>query len=80
MANAKRPRKITLLKEYNDLDRMSKSLLAHQREVSAIGRSIARKTSTDFGSGLAENLDIVLEHVVKARKELGKALTKLGRI
>lgn len=80
MANVKKRSRITLLKEYQALDRMSRSLLAHQKEVGAIGKSIAKKTSVGAGSGLAENLDIVLEHVAKARKELGKAMKELGRI
>ncbi len=80
MAEGKRRGKDTLLKEYRTLGEMSRSLIAHQRKVNAIARSIAKKTSTDAGFGLIENLDIVSEHIGKADREIGRALRKLRKI
>lgn len=77
---AKKSRRGTLMDEYRALGRMSRSLSEHQRKVGAIARSIAKKTSTDAGFGLVENLDIVSEHMGKARKEIGRSLRKLKQI
>jgi len=76
----KKSRGSTLMDEYLTLEKMSKSLSVHRRRVGAIARSIAKKAGTDAGFGLIENLDIVSEHIGKAKKEIDRSLRKLRQI
>jgi hypothetical protein len=72
--------KITIAKEYKQLEGMSLSLAAHQKDVRAVGKSIARKMSTNMKYGLVENLNTVEEHIGRARKEVARALKALKSI
>ncbi|MGI0141635.1 MAG: hypothetical protein ACREBF_03230 [Candidatus Micrarchaeales archaeon] len=80
MGKSKTPKKNELISDYKMFDKMAKDLIKHQKSVTAIARSIGKKTSTDFGSGLIENLDVVITHMQKAQKELDKARKELKQI
>lgn len=73
-------KKSELLADYSMLDKMSKDLAVHQKNVKAIGKRIASRTKSDLKFGLEENLDIVLEHMNKAQKELDRARKELKLI
>jgi fructosamine-3-kinase len=72
--------KILILKEYKQLEVMSRALAVHQKEVHVVGKSIAKKMSTNMKYGLMENLNTVEDHLSRARKEIGKALSELELI
>jgi seryl-tRNA synthetase len=80
MAAARKRRTVTLLKERAALDRMSKSLAQHQKEVNSIRKVVAKKLSTDEGFGLIEALNTLSDHVARARKELEMALDDIKQI
>ncbi len=70
-----------LANDYRLLDMISKELLEHERRIMVIGKNVARKKiRTDLEDGMIENLDIVLEHMDNARKEIERAKKKLRMI
>ncbi len=79
MAKEKKSR-ITIAKEYKQLEGMSRALAAHQKDVHAVGKSIARKMSTNMKYGLVENLNTVEGHIGRARKEVDRAMKALKSI
>lgn len=70
-----------LLNDYYMLDKMSKELQEHSRNVRAIGKRVVRRVyKTDLKEGLVENLEIVSNHMKKAQEELDSAKRKLKMI
>lgn len=80
MAKDKKPRKQELLRDYRMLDRISETLLEHQKNIRAINKRIASKVKTDLRYGLIENLNVVADHMEKAQEELEKARKELELI
>jgi hypothetical protein len=72
--------KIPILEEYKQLKDMSRALALQQKNVEKVSKSIARKMSTNLKYGLMENLNTVGDHMGRARKEIGKALSELELI
>ena len=80
MAKAKKQEKEELLSDYLMLEKMSKDLALHQKNIRVVGKSIVRKVKSDLRYGFLDNLDIVEEHMKKAQKELDKARKELKQI
>lgn len=70
-----------LTADYYLLGRISRELGGHRSKIGEIGRRIARKKiTTDLEDGLIENLDVVMEHMRNAKKEVDRAQRKLRMI
>ena len=79
MAKAKRSNEIS--KDYRMLKVISEQLRKHEHILHDItAKAVAKKSKSDLEYGLLENLDIVADHMSKARKEIDKARSKLKRI
>ncbi len=79
MAKDKKPEKNEILKDYFMLEKMSKDLLEHQKNIRRIGKRIT-KAETYNKYGLIENLSSVTVHMGNARKELDRARKELKLI
>ncbi len=64
-----------LISDYIMFDSMSKDITKHYKKVLSIRKNIARnkKTSTDLKFEFLESLDIILDHMKKAAKELDRS-------
>ncbi len=80
MAKKTKVGKNELLEDYRMLDRMSKGLAVHQKNIQTISKRISKKVDADFRSGLIENLDIVASHMRRAMMELERAKKELKGI
>jgi hypothetical protein len=70
-----------LLNDYYMLDKMSRELQKHSKNVKTIGKRVVRQVwKTDLKEGLVENLEIVSNHMKRAQKELDSAKKKLKMI
>lgn len=79
MAKAKRSNEIS--KDYRMLKVISEQLRKHEHILHDItAKAVAKKSKSDLEYGLLENLDIVADHMSKARKEIDKARGKLKLI
>ncbi len=67
--------------DYLLLERTSKELATHEKNLRDIGKRIAKnKLRLDLKEGLIENLDIVAGHMRNARRELDRAKKRLKMI
>lgn len=80
MPKGKKPSKSELMDDYRLLEKMSKELSSHQKKMLVIRNAIAKKVNADLKYGLIENLDVVMERMGKAQKELESARKELKRI
>lgn len=80
VAKTKRTARRELLTDYVLLDRMSRSLSDHQKNVRTITKNVARRFRSNLRLGLIESLGEISEHMSKARRELDKAKKELGKI
>ncbi len=81
MLNDIMPGNNELLNEYELLEKISKELDVHQKNIKAVGKRIAKdNASLDFSEGLIENLEIVSNHMLAAKRELDRAKEKLKSI
>ena len=79
MARAKKSNEISM--DYRMLDVISKQLKKHEHILHDItAKAVAKKSKSDLEYGLLENLDIVVGHMSKARKEIDRARSKLKMI
>lgn len=79
MARAKAGNEIS--KDYRMLNVISAQLKKHERILHDItAKAIAKKSKSDLEYGLLENLDMVVDHMGKARKEIDRARSKLKLI
>jgi hypothetical protein len=62
------------------LDKMSRDLREHQKNILKINKAFARKVKGDLKYGFIENLQIVAEHIKNAQKELDNAKKELKQI
>lgn len=80
MRKSKKPNKNELLNDYKLLDKMSKEITLHQKNIKVIRDAIAKKVNSDVKFGLIENLDVVMGHMKKAMKEMDDARKELKEI
>lgn len=80
MPRSNKPAKNELLNDYKLLDKMSREIALHQKNIKLIRNAIAKKVSSDVKFGLIENLDVVMSHMSKATKEMEKARKELKMI
>jgi len=80
MRNSKKPSKNELINDYKLLDKMSREIVLHQKNIKVIRDAIAKKVNSDVKFGLIENLDVVMGHMKKAMKEMDAARKELKEI
>ncbi|MDE1860185.1 MAG: hypothetical protein KGH72_00525 [Candidatus Micrarchaeota archaeon] len=70
-----------LLKDFYMINDMTKKLGEHQKKIRAIAKHVARSGyKTGLTEGVVENLDLVMSHMNKARKELERAGRRLKMV
>ncbi|MDE1827653.1 MAG: hypothetical protein KGH65_00625 [Candidatus Micrarchaeota archaeon] len=80
MKNGKKPSRNELMNDYKLLDKMSREIILHQKNIKIIRDAIAKKVNSDVKFGLIENLDVVMGHMKKAMKEMDDARKELKEI
>ncbi len=80
MSKSRKPKKNELLDDYRMLEKMSKDLVEHQKKIKMINRNIAKKLKSNMRFGLVDNLEITLDHMDRAQKEIDKAKKELKMI
>jgi hypothetical protein len=80
MGKSRGPSRNELLKDYFMLNKMSRNLALHQKNVRVIGRKVAKTAKTDLTDGIVDNLDLVVAHMKRAQSEIDKAQKKLKQI
>lgn len=73
-------RRNALLKDYRMLSGMSRHLLKSRNEIARINKRILGKLSGNSRIDLVENLELVMVHMDRARKEIDKSARKLKQI
>ncbi|MDE1767827.1 MAG: hypothetical protein KGH64_02070 [Candidatus Micrarchaeota archaeon] len=66
--------------DYALLEKMSKQLSDHEKNVRQIAKKVAKISKTDLAEGIAETLGSVSKHMVRAQREIDKAKSRLKMI
>lgn len=80
MTKGKKQQGGEILRDYRMLEKMSKDLALHQKNIRLIGKRVARRMKTYEKYGLIENLTSVAISMDKAKRQIDKARRELKLI
>lgn len=79
MAKTKKDNK-ELTRDYFMMESMARELKWHQQRVRELGKRMTNKAKIRLKDGVIENLDLVVNHMHNAEKELNRAMDKIKMI